>query len=326
MVKIGQIGIGHNHATAKMSAVRKFPDLFEVVGVCEKNPEWIEKRGNDAAYSGLPFLSEDDLFEKWEALLIETDVWDLTETAARAVSAGKHIHMDKPGGEDLAAYKAMLDIAEKNSLTVQLGYMYRYNPAINMCMEMYKKGEIGEILSITAEMSTKHSAQYRKWLEHFKGGTMYIFGSHLIDLVMLFMGEPQKVTSFIKSTGLDGTKCADNVHCVLEYQKAIAKIYTSSNECNGWGRRQFTVCGTKKTVEIRPLEVPVRMTVATFGEGKEYFDDYARQVDVVEVPDSCRYDEMIKDFYKFIIGIKKNPYTYDYEYKLHITILKACGL
>ena len=37
MIKIGQIGIGHNHGEAKMKAVRKFPELFEVVGFAEEN-------------------------------------------------------------------------------------------------------------------------------------------------------------------------------------------------------------------------------------------------------------------------------------------------
>ena len=34
-IKIGQIGIGHNHGEAKMLAVRKFPELFEVIGYAE---------------------------------------------------------------------------------------------------------------------------------------------------------------------------------------------------------------------------------------------------------------------------------------------------
>ena len=39
-IKIGQIGIGHNHGAAKMEAVLKFPDLFEVVGFAEENEKW----------------------------------------------------------------------------------------------------------------------------------------------------------------------------------------------------------------------------------------------------------------------------------------------
>ena len=44
-IRIGQIGIGHNHAEGKMLSVRKFPELFEVVGYSERDPAWLEKRG-----------------------------------------------------------------------------------------------------------------------------------------------------------------------------------------------------------------------------------------------------------------------------------------
>ena len=49
-IRIGQIGIGHNHGAGKMLAARKFPELFEVVGYAEPDGTWIEKRGELAAY------------------------------------------------------------------------------------------------------------------------------------------------------------------------------------------------------------------------------------------------------------------------------------
>ena len=52
-IKIGQIGIGHNHGEGKMLAVQKFPELFEVIGYAEENEEWIKKRGNLKGYEGL---------------------------------------------------------------------------------------------------------------------------------------------------------------------------------------------------------------------------------------------------------------------------------
>ena len=68
-IKIGQIGIGHNHGEAKMKAVRKFPELFEVIGYAEENERWIEKRGNNQGYecgmtiSGYNDIREFDIFE-----------------------------------------------------------------------------------------------------------------------------------------------------------------------------------------------------------------------------------------------------------------------
>ena len=52
-LKVGQIGIGHNHGEKKMLAVKKFPELFEVIGYAEENDRWIEKRGELGAYKDL---------------------------------------------------------------------------------------------------------------------------------------------------------------------------------------------------------------------------------------------------------------------------------
>ncbi|MBQ7089545.1 MAG: Gfo/Idh/MocA family oxidoreductase [Clostridia bacterium] len=119
MIKIGQIGIGHNHGEAKMLAVRKFPELFEVVGFAEENEEWIKRRGNLKSYEGLKRYSVDELIEKCDALLIETDVWNLTETAQKCIDAGKHIHMDKPASGTLEEYKKLLEAAKENPFTYE---------------------------------------------------------------------------------------------------------------------------------------------------------------------------------------------------------------
>ncbi len=325
MIKVGQIGIGHNHGEAKMLAVRKFPELFEVIGFAEENEEWIKKRGNLKGYEGLNRYSVDELIEKCDAILIETDVWNLTAIAQKCVDAGKHIHMDKPASGTLEEYKKMLDTAKNKKLVVQLGYMYRYNPSIKKAFEMIKNGELGSIHSINAEMSTRHTDNYRKWLNHFSGGNMYIFGSHLIDLIILLLGKPKEISSSIASSGIGGVNSPDITSAILKYDNALARVFVSSVECNGWGRRCFSVAGSEGTVEIRPLEVPVKMTFAKKGEGNEYFDDYAKTVETISLPDTERYDEMIKDFYSFIIGKKENPFTYEHEYAVQEVLDEVVG-
>ena len=62
-IKIGQIGIGHNHGEGKMKAVKKFPELFEVIGYAENNDDWIEKRGQLPCYKDLPRMSIEELLD-----------------------------------------------------------------------------------------------------------------------------------------------------------------------------------------------------------------------------------------------------------------------
>lgn len=324
-IKIGQIGIGHNHGEGKMLAVQKFPELFEVIGYAEESEEWVEKRGNLPCYKDLPRLSVEEIIEKSDAILVECDVWNLTKIAQKCVNAGKHVHIDKPASGTLAEFETLLDTAKDKNLTVQMGYMYRYNFAIQKLMDMINSGELGEIYQIDAEMSTYHSKEYREWLNHFKGGSMYIFGSHLIDLVVSILGEPEKVHPFIKQTGFEGVYSDDNNFAVLEYDKAIARITNLSIEVNGWGMRRFAVMGSKGTVEIKPIELDVKMTKATTDIATNAYADMQEKMDVKDVPTLSRYDEMMKDFYKSVIGEKENPYSYEHELTVQKTLCRVVG-
>lgn len=325
-IKVGQIGIGHNHGEGKMLAVQKFPELFEIIGYAEESEEWVEKRGKLPCYRDLTRLTVEEVIEKSDAILVECDVWNLTKVAKMCVDAGKHVHIDKPASGTLCEFEALLNVAKAKKLTVQMGYMYRYNYAINKCMEMIKSGELGEIYQIDSEMSTYHSKEYREWLRHFKGGSMYIFGSHLIDLIVSILGEPENVYPFIKQTRFEGIYSDDNNFAVLEYDKAIARITNLSVEVNGWGMRRFAIMGSKGTVEIKPIELNVKMTKATeeIVAGSHY-SDIKEEIDVQDIPTLSRYDEMLKDFYKSIIGEKANPYTYEHELAVQKTLCRVVG-
>ena len=325
IIRIGQIGIGHNHGHEKMLAARRIPELFEVVGFAENNEKWIEKRGNMSGYADLKRMSVDEVIEKSDALLIETDVWDLTATAQKCIDAGRHIHMDKPASGTLEEYKHLLDTAKEKNLIVQLAYMYRYNPAVQECIRLIKNGQLGEIYSINAEMSTFHPTDYKKWLTNFGGGIMYILGCHLIDLIVYIMGKPKKTTAFLKNTKLDGIDFNDNNLAVMEYERALARVFVSSVEVNGFGRRQFMVSGSKGTVNICPLERPITMTFSDRKIADTTYEDRKIFIPFKDNTASGRYDEMIKDFHAYIVGKTENPFSYEHEYAVQEVLSEIVG-
>ncbi len=108
ILRCAKIKIGHNHGEAKMLAVRKFPELFEVIRYAEENEEWIQKRGNKG-YQGLTRYTVDELLERRAEVLVET--------------GGKHIHMNKPASGALEEDKEVLDITKEKNVIVQLGYI-----------------------------------------------------------------------------------------------------------------------------------------------------------------------------------------------------------
>ena len=322
-LKIGQIGIGHNHGSEKMRAVRKFPELFEVIGWCEEDEDWISKRGGLDVYRGIPRLGREELLERAEVMLIETDVWRMMEAARACVERGIHIHLDKPAGENYSEYENIIKTAKEKNTVVQLGYMYRYNPAVRYIEEKIRSGETGRVLMIDSAMCTEHDCEFRKWLEHFQGGDMYIFGSHLIDLILRLQGEPEKVHSFLKKTRLDSVNSYDSTLALLEYPDGVSTVRVTSVEANGYGRRQLVVVCENCSFEIKPMENPTILRCTPVGKYNAYQNHYE---EIMLPPQSGRYDDMIRDLYSFVIGEMPNAYDYDYELRLHRLILDACEI
>src|SRR5436190_14178992 len=58
-IKVGQIGVGHAHAT-KLAVYRRSPD-YEVVGIVEPDPALRAKAEGQAAFQGLPWMSRERL-------------------------------------------------------------------------------------------------------------------------------------------------------------------------------------------------------------------------------------------------------------------------
>ena len=323
-IKIGQIGIGHNHAAAIMPAVRKFPELFEVVGYAEENEHWIDVWGKHPAYQGLERLSVEEVLRRSDAVLVESDVPNLTRYAKMCVDAGKHIHMDKPASGTYEEFADVLQTAKEKNLVVQTGYMYRNNYGIRKCLDLIKDGKLGEIYSINAEMSTFHSPEYKRWLTTFDGGIMYILGCHLVDLILYILGEPKKIMKFFKHTKLDGIDFPDNNLVVLEYEKALARVFVSSVEVNGWGRRQFFVSGSKGSIDIRPIENEIKVTYTDLQIADTSYGDKKEILDIQDIPANCRYDDMVQEFYDYIVGTKQNPFSYEHELALKKIMDKIC--
>ena len=95
-IKIGQIGVCHEHASGKMNTMKLRPDLFEIVGVADDRASTAAKRAVDLnPYEGLPLMSEEELFRipGLEAVTVEVPNLDLVPTAMRCLERNLPIHM-----------------------------------------------------------------------------------------------------------------------------------------------------------------------------------------------------------------------------------------
>ena len=324
-IKVGHIGTRHDHSREKLRAIKKFPHLFEVVGIVPEDETVAARIKNDEVYGGIPIMTEEELFavEGLELVLCEGYELDSVAAAQRCIDHGVHIHLDKPGGIDIDAYEKLLRDAKAKNLTVQLGYMYRYNPAILYIDNLVSDGRIGEITAIDTQMSTMHDMRVMKLLSGFEGGNMFWLGCHLVDLIYRYAGVPDEIISMPNQSNLIMEGVTDNTFAILKYPKFVATIRVNSQEVNGFGRRQFVMCGKNGSVELKPIENPIKLT---YSDRRFISNAYCdMKAEIPFAPPSGRYDVMVKDLYQYIRGTKKNPYTYEYELQVQRMLLAACG-
>lgn len=319
-VRIGQIGVGHAHAS-KLSVYRNNPD-YEVVGIVEPD-EQLRKAAQDRdPWRNLPWMTREQLLNTpgLQAVLVETQVRDLLDHAAACVAAGKHVHIDKPAGQSLPQFAAILQAAEQQKLLVQMGYMYRYNPGIVLLRQLLRDGCLGQIFEVHTVMSKVVAAADRTELAQFPGGMMFELGCHILDLVVGILGEPTDVTPYIRHSASVSDGLNDNMLAVLQYAQATATVRTTALEIDGGRRRHLTVCGTAGTFHLQPLDNPAATLTLSAAHG-----NFKAGTQDISFPRYVRYVDDAADMARIIRGEKATDFPYAHDLAVQRTLLRACG-
>jgi len=341
-LRIAQIGTSHAHASGKMDALRSLPDLYDVVGFAEPIAARQAAAQKAKSFAGLKYLTEAEILADptIRVVVIETTLEDSARAAMAALKAGKHIHLDKPGAEKHADFVALRRYAAEQGLTVQMGYMLRYNPAIQLLVRAVKEGWLGEVMEIDASMGKLLDEATRKRFAELPGGGMYELACHLVDTVVTLMGPPTSVQAFGNATRAPQDILVDNQLAVLSYPKATVTIRCNHADPFGGPHRALAVRGTRGAMEIRPLESGkgilrldeprdtakvcrqvgdkmVMFAEPRFKKGETSF--------AVDVPKG-RYDEEFRDLHRVVAGGQSFAWSAYHDITVHATALRAAGL
>ncbi len=330
-IKVGQIGICHEHSSGFINTLKKMPEIFEIVGIVDDRSTKAAKfAGKDLKpYDGLTWMTEEELLNSsgLQAVLVETPNTDLVSTALRCVEHNLAIHMDKPAGEDLELFARLLKECKERNLPFQMGYMFRNNPAFQLCLKAVKENWLGDIFEIHAGMSHNYGGpEYQKYISNFKGGIMFNLGCHHIDIVVSMLGRPEKITPFLKSTPGAANDAKNNCMTIIEYPHTNVSIYACDLEVDGNKHRRFKISGSKGTIEFSPLErfdgqpLQIRLTLL---EGNEEYAKGTHTVDFGIILD--RYEDQLHELAKMIRGQLNNPRTFEHDYLAHEVLMAASG-
>jgi len=321
-IDCGQIGTAHPHANGKMAAMQNLPAFCRVIGLAEPDAVRRASLASSKTFGQIPLIDEETLLGNPSVrfVAVETAIENSTSTALRVLKAGKHVHLDKPGGFDHKAFSAMRLEAERRNLTLQMGYMLRYNPAFQLLFTAVKEHWLGEITEIDCSMGKLFEQSSRAQFKSQPGGAMFEIAGHLIDVIVAVLGKPQSVQAFDTPTQSD--QLSDNQLAVLTYPKATACVRTNFADPFGGPRRRFNVTGTEGTFEILPLESGRVNLSLTQARGSYKKGSQSMQL---EIPKG-RYDAEFVDLTRVVRGEKQLEWNAAHDINVHETTMRAAGL
>src|ERR1051326_8112313 len=127
-IGIGLLGASYSHARGKLQVLRASPE-WKLIGVAERDPKIVESLRKD----GIAVLSKEELLQHpgIRVVAVESAVRDHASHGLEVLKANKHLHLEKAPADTMGAFREIVNLARERGLLLQVGYMWRYHPAIS---------------------------------------------------------------------------------------------------------------------------------------------------------------------------------------------------
>lgn len=323
-IRVAMIGTGHGHAASKIRALQSMTSEYEFLGI--SRPDKDDPAVGDI-FSKVPQLSVDKVLSDNSIELIATEFADPDrnlEFATQAIEAGKFVHLDKPPGADLGKLEALLNKARAKNRVVQMGYQWRYHPAMQAAIDAAHKGYLGRVYRFRAAIDKLIGAEERQHLAKYRGGMMFSEGCHLVDRATATFGKPDRVTGFIHHHASQQDGLADDCLMVLEYPNAIAEVSLAGFDANGNQHRLLELQGTNGIARVQPY-TSTKLTI----ELRDGVGPYSSGVQTIETAPNGSGVTYTPDFSEMAGIIRKNEkpaYSAAHDLNTHRVLLEGCGM
>ncbi len=164
-----------------------------------------------------------------------------------------HIYMEKPMCRTLSEADEMVAACEKNNVKLAISHQTRYSPKINVIRELILDGKIGKLLELRG-----------RGKEDQRGGAedLWVLGSHVLNLMAQFGGEPRWCFATVQQNGrpvqkadvVDGNEgigplAGDAINAMYGMNDGVTG-YFGSHRATAGNRFGLQIFGSKGIIEM----------------------------------------------------------------------------
>ena len=200
------MGKAHSNAFRQVGAFFDVPKRVCMRALCGRDETWARTA---AAQYGW-----EDVETDWRRLVARADIdaVDITtpsnfhkDIAIAAAQNGKHVFCEKPLALNLTDAREMLAVAHKANVRHQIGFNYRFAPAVVLAKRMIAEGKLGKIYHFRGKylqdfiVDPDFPRVWRLDKEVCGSGALGDLGAHVIDLARFLVGDFKAVTGMAKT-------------------------------------------------------------------------------------------------------------------------------
>lgn len=245
------MGKAHSNALARLPMFFETSRPVERRALCGRDAQWVAEAAASFGYA--------EVETDWKKFIERSDIdaIDITapsnfhkEIAIAAAKNGKHVFCEKPLALTTGDAREMLDAVTEAGVKHQIGFNYRFAPALVLAKKMIEQGKLGKIFHFRGSflqdwiIDPDFPKVWRLDKKVCGSGSLGDLGAHVIDAARYLAGDIASVSgcmkTFVKSrpvvarmTGLSGKASADAPREEVDVDDAAAFIAEFENGAIG---------------------------------------------------------------------------------------------
>jgi len=253
-VKIAVVGVGfwgRNH----IRVLSELPDV-EIVAACDMDEDRVALVAEK--YGVGKYTDSRTMYKKEDLDAVTLCVWStkLSQEALKALNARKHVLVEKPMARSAKEAERVLTIAKEKKLHLAVGFIERFNPAVEHLKEAIEEGKIGNAVSATVK-------RVSKWPQRIGDvGVVKDTAIHDIDIVRhIFNEDPLAV--YARAGNLRHERFEDYAQIMLTFSGGKS-AFLEANWLTPYKIRKLTVTGSEAIISLDYISQ--EMTIETSGQ------------------------------------------------------------
>ena len=287
-LRVGQAGLGYWGP----NLARNFGELADLRWLCDLSPDLLAEASTRHPQAKTTSDFDELLADpELDAVVIATPVVTHFELARQALTAGKHVFVEKPQATTTAEAEELMALAEERGLVLMPGYLLLYHPGIAKLKEIVDAGELGDVLYLYG--NRQNLGQIRR-----DENALWSLGAHDLSVMLHLIGE-EPVEAWARGESFLRDGIEDVVFCFLRFPSGIvAHMHVSWLDPHKM--RKLTVVGRDKMAVFDDMEQERKLTVYDKGPELRPATEWQVREGDINIPKLAREEPLRRECAHFL--------------------------